>query len=128
MPVLAIFGINVALSFVAGGIIAAHYFWPALRNLSWPHALRPLVLFQGFQFNGLAFLVPGVVSPNVPAAFARPAAYGDLIAAVLALLALAGLRSRFGIGLVWVFNVWGSADLLYAFYQDLSVSGSIQVS
>ena len=51
--------------------------------------------------------------------FARPAAYGDLIAAVLALVALAGLASKFGIGLVWVFNLWGVADLLYAFYQGL---------
>ena len=55
----------------------------------------------------------------MPDAFARPAAYGDLIAAVLALLALAGLRSRLGIGLVWVFNLWGNADLLHAFYQGL---------
>src|SRR5262249_10569401 len=56
-------------------------------------------------------------APELPAAFAVPAAYGDLIAAVLALLALAALRSGFGIPLVWVFNLWGSADLLYAFYQ-----------
>jgi hypothetical protein len=68
---------------------------------------------------GLAFLVPGVVSPELPGTFAGPAAYGDLVAAVLALLALAGLSSRLGIGLVWVFNLWGSADLLYAFYQGL---------
>src|SRR5262249_5767647 len=73
----------------------------------------------GFRFIGLAFLVPGVVSPDLPGGFARPAAYGDLIAAVLALLALVGLQSGLGIGLVWVFNVWGSADLLYAFYQGL---------
>jgi hypothetical protein len=65
--------------------------------------------------------VPGVVAPELSAAFARPAAYGDLIAAVLALLALAALRSRWGMPLVWVFNLWGSADLLYAFYQGNSV-------
>jgi len=69
------------------------------------------------RFVGLVFLVPGVVSPDLPAAFARPAAYGDLITAVLALLALAGLQSRLGIVLVWVCNLWGSADLLNAFYQ-----------
>jgi hypothetical protein len=46
-----------------------------------------------------------------------PAAYGDLIAAVLTLLALAALHSAVGIPLVWVFNLWRSADLLYAFYQ-----------
>jgi hypothetical protein len=72
---------------------------------------------HSFRFVGLAFLVKGVVAPELPAAFAVPAAYGDLIAAVLALLALAALRSRFGIPLVWIFNLWGSADLFYAFYQ-----------
>jgi hypothetical protein len=119
MPPQAIFGISVGLSFVVWGIIAAQYLWPALRNLPRARALRPLLLFHSLRFIGLAFLVPGVVSPNLPDAFARPAAYGDLIAALLALLALAGLPGRLGIGLVWVFNLWGSADLLYAFYQGL---------
>src|SRR5262245_66201850 len=51
--------------------------------------------------------------PELPAAFAIPAAYGDLIAALLALVALAALRSGVGIPLVWAFNLWGTADLLY---------------
>ena len=119
VPPLAFFGTSVALSFVAWGIIAARYLWPALRYKPRARALRPLLLLHSFRFIVLAFLVPGVVSPNLPGAFALPAAYGDLIAAVLALLALAGLQSRLGIVLVWVFNLWGSADLLYAFYQGL---------
>lgn len=32
---------------------------------------------------------------------------------------MAGLSTRCGIGLVWLFNLWGTADLLYAFYQGL---------
>ena len=119
MPALAFFGTSVALGFVAWGILAARYLWPALRNQPRAEALRPLLLLHSFRFIGLAFLVPGVVSPDLPGAYARPAAYGDLIAALLALLALAGLQSRLGIVLVWVFNVWGSADLLYAFYQGV---------
>ena len=119
MRLLAIFGICVGLSFVVWGIIAAQYLWPALRPLPRSHALRLLLLVHSFRFIGLAFVVPGVVSPDLPAEFARPAAYGDLIAAVLALVALAGLPSRFGLGLVWAFNLWGVADLLYAFYQGL---------
>ena len=58
-----------------------------------------------------------MVSPDLPAAFAFDAAYGDIAAAILALLSLAALRSSFGIPLVWIFNVWGSVDLLNAFYQ-----------
>ena len=100
-PPLAFFGTSVALSFVAWGIIAARYLWPALRHKPRARALRPLLLLHSFRFIGLAFLVPGVVSPNLPGAFAIPAAYGDLVAAVLALLALAGLEqagNRLGLG------------------------------
>ncbi len=123
MRPLAVFGISIGFSFIAWGTIAAQYAWPALRTLPRRRALRPLLLVHSFRFIGLSFLVPGVVSPDLPAEFARPAAYGDLIAAVLALVALAGLASEFGIALVWVFNLWGVADLLYAFYQGLIGAG-----
>jgi hypothetical protein len=119
VPPQVFFGTSVALSFVAWGILVARYLWPALRNQPRADALRPLLLLHSFRFIGLAFLVPGVVSPDLPGAFARPAAYGDLIAALLALLALTGLQRGLGIVLVWVFNLWGSADLLYAFYQGV---------
>ena len=117
MPPERLFGLSIVLGFLVWGVIAARYLWPTLSKRPRAEALRPLLLLHGFRFIGLSFLVPGVVSPDLPAAFARPAAYGDLIAALLALLALAGLRTRLGIGLVWVFNLWGTADLLYAYYQ-----------
>jgi hypothetical protein len=117
----ALFGISVAFGFVAWSIVTALYIWPALRSQPHLEALRPLLVLHGFRFVGLAFLVPGVVSADLPAAFAQPAAYGDIAAAALALIALAALRSKAGILLVWVFNLWGTADLLYAFYQGNSV-------
>ena len=117
MPQRALYGVSIALSFTAWAIVTVRYFWPALRNLPRARALQPILVLHGFRFIGLAFLIPGVVSPNLPIAFARRAAYGDLIATVLALLSLATLQSRLGILLFWVFNFWGTADLLYAFYQ-----------
>jgi hypothetical protein len=62
-------------------------------------------------------LVPGVVSPDLPLAFVHPAAYGDIIAAILALLTLVLLPSAPGIAVAWLFSVWVAADLLNAFYQ-----------
>jgi hypothetical protein len=121
MSSLELFAASVALSFIAWGIVVAYYVWPEFRRRPRADALRPLLLVHAFRFVGLAFLVPGVVSPELPAAWARPAAYGDLVAALLALLALAGLKSRPGLTLVWVFNMWGAADLLYAFYQGNAV-------
>jgi len=117
MYVQLLFGIGVAFGFLAWGVVAALYIWPQLRERSRFEGLRPLLVLHGFRFIGLSFLVPGVVAPDLPAAFARDAAYGDLVAAVLALLALATIPSRLGIALAWVFNVWGTLDLLNAFYQ-----------
>jgi hypothetical protein len=73
-------------------------------------------VLHGFGFLGLAFVLPGVVSPELPAAFAQPVAFGDFITAILALLALATLGTRTGTPLTWVFNIFGTADLLFAFY------------
>src|SRR5262245_5418867 len=117
MPAQALFGISVAFGFIAWGIVAAQYFWPLLRTQARQAALRSLLLLHSFRSIGLAFLVKGGVAPELPAACAVPAAYGDLSAALLALVALAALRSGVGIPLVWAFNLWDTADLIYAFYQ-----------
>jgi hypothetical protein len=108
---------SIAFSFIAWGIVTARYIWPRLRLLQRSEALQPLLILHSFRFIGLAFLVPGVVSPDVPSAFAHSAAYGDIIAATLALLSLVSLPSGFGVVMAWIFNLWGSADLLNAFYQ-----------
>ena len=108
---------SIAFSFIAWGIVTARYIWPQLRLLQRSEALRPLLILHSFRFIGLAFLVPGVVSPDLPSAFAHSAAYGDIVAAILALLSLVSLRRRVGVVTAWIFNLWGSADLLNAFYQ-----------
>jgi hypothetical protein len=113
----AVFGMSVGFSFIGWIFVTAHYVWPRLRNEPRHEALKPLLILHGFRFIGLAFLIPGVVSPDLPLAVARPAAYGDFIAAILALLALAALPGTLGLVLAWAFNLWGSADLLFAFYQ-----------
>jgi hypothetical protein len=110
------FFVSIAFSFIAWGIVAKRYIWPKLRLLQPAEALRPILILHSFRFEGLAFLVPGVVSPDLPSAFAHSAAYGDLIAAILALLSLASLPWS-GVAIAWIFNLWGSADLLNAFYQ-----------
>ncbi len=112
-----LFGISVLLGFVAWGMIGARYIWPALRGRPRTEALRPVLTLHAFRFVGLAFVVPGVVSPDLPDAFAQPAAYGDLATSLLALLAIATLGSRLGTMIVWVFNIVGTVDLLNAFYQ-----------
>lgn len=108
---------SIGLSVLAWSIVIWRYVWPRLRRLPRSEALQPLLLLHTFRFEGLAFLVPGVVSPDLPPAFAHAAAYGDIVAATLALLAFFTQFRESGVLLVWIFNVWGAADLLNAFYQ-----------
>lgn len=117
MPPQVYFFVSIAFAFIAWGIITARYLWPKLRSLPRAEALRPILILHSFRFVGLAFVVTGVVSPELPSAFAQPAAYGDIAAATLALLSLATLQSRVGIAMAWVFNIWGSFDLLSAFFH-----------
>ncbi len=116
MPQLWFFA-SIAFSFIVWGIVTARYLWPELRHRPRAEALRPLLILHSFRFIGLAFLVPGVVSPDLPSAFANSAAYGDIIAAMLALLSLVSLPSTAGVVISWIFGLWGSVDLLNAFYQ-----------
>jgi hypothetical protein len=119
MNIAALFGLSVLMSFLAFGIVTKLYIWPSLRAMPREDALTALVVPNTFRFIGLSFLVPGVVSPSLSADFAAPAAYGDLVAAVLAVIATLALKARasWAIAIVWVFNVWGTLDLLNAIYN-----------
>ena len=116
MPQLWFF-MSGAFSFVAWGMVTARYIWPELRLQKRADALRHLLILHSFRFIGLAFLVPGVVSPDLPPTFAHSAGGGDIVAAILAVLALISLPSRAGIVIAWIFSLWGSADIVNAFYQ-----------
>jgi hypothetical protein len=105
-------------------LLATLYGWPRLRPLPRPQAPTVLVVPHVSRFIGLSFLVEGVVSPKLPSRFAMAAAYGDMIAAALAFVAVLVLRwgASWAIAATWVFNVWGRADLLNAIYDGRFVS------
>jgi hypothetical protein len=108
------------MNLVSSSIAAKLYAWPKLRIMERNRALAFLVSPHMFlRFIGLSFLVPGVVSPLLPAGFAAPAAYGDLVAGILAILATVALvkRASPALAAVWLFNVWGAADFIFAFYE-----------
>jgi hypothetical protein len=109
--------VSIVFSLIAWGIVTTQYIWPKLRLRPRAEALRPLLILHSFRFIGLAVLIPGVVSPDLSPAFAHSAAYGDIIAATLALLSLLLLPSAAGIAAAWIFNIWGLADLVNSFYQ-----------
>src|SRR5215510_6152145 len=119
MSIDALFGLSILMSFLAFANVTRVYIWPRLRVMQRNDALMPLLIPHTFRFVGLSFLIPGVVSPSLSPGFAIPAAYGDLVAALLAGVTTFALvaRASWAILIVWVFNVWGAVDLLHAIYQ-----------
>lgn len=114
-----LFGISVALSFAAWGAVCYRYIWPLIRIKALADAARPLLYFHLFRFVGASFLIAGVAGEGLPRAFAAPGAYGDLTAVALAWIALVLLRTGAAPASLWAFNLWGSVDLLFAFYQGI---------
>ena len=110
------FFISYAVAFLVFGLIGKWHVWPAIKDRAPKVALSPLLLYACLRVNGLMFLMPGLVSPELPSAFATPTAYGDLTAVMLALVALACLRyeNALAVPMLWVFNVIGLLDLTYA--------------
>ncbi len=119
MDTLAIFGLQFFLSLVVWGVIAKWLLTPWLGTKSVHEALFWLTLPHAFRHIGMVFLVPGVVAQPLPVDFAIPAAYGDLVTGVLALLGLIALRTGWAgaLALVWLFNIVGTVDLLNALRQ-----------
>src|SRR6185312_9371953 len=93
MQPIGLFGLSVALSFVAWGIVTAYAIWPELRERTFEDAMRPLLILHSFRFVGLSFLIPGVVSGDLPVNFTFDAAYGDIVAMLLAIAALQALHA-----------------------------------
>jgi hypothetical protein len=83
-------------------------------------AQRLIATLHSFRFFGLVFILPGVVGPHLPSAFATLAAYGDFAAGVLALLALLTVRIR---PLFWffvyTFNLVGAGDIMLDYYHAI---------
>jgi hypothetical protein len=107
--------INLLLSTFVFWIAARIYVMPRLPTLDPRAILTPVLLLHATRHLGLMFLAEGATYPGLPRAFANPAAYGDLLTALLALAALAAVVSGAPWrALVWLFNVVGTLDLLTA--------------
>ena len=122
MPTQVLFQIQLVLGYVTWLLCFGAYGLPWLRSMDRVAAHRAIATLHSFRFFGLVFIVPGVVSPDLPAGFAVFAAYGDVATGVLAMLAL--LTVRIG-PLFWLFivafNLLGTIDLLVDYYDAIRV-------
>jgi hypothetical protein len=116
------FVLSVIGAFIASSVVANLYLWPTLRSLPRDKALRILASLHAFRFLGMNFMVIGFVSPALSSAVGEQIAWGDFLAAVLALFSIGALtwRWRLAIPMVWIMNLWGTADLLNAYYKGVT--------
>ena len=105
-----------------GCFVSARTSGPGLSRWTGSTAQRAIATLHSFRFFGLVFILPGIVSPNLPAGFATFAAYGDFATGVLAMLALLTVRIR---PLFWLFvvafNLVGAVDLIVDYYHAIQV-------
>ena len=124
MEPIALFGIQFTLSLAAYSLTARWYVAPRLSGLPRELALAPLLWVHAFRIVGGTILAPGAVGPGVPMEFRTMIGYGDLVTALLALVALIALRTRHprAIALVWVCVTVGMLDTVNAIVQSVRFS------
>ena len=108
-----LFQTHLVLGYVAWLLCFGAYILPWLKSMDRVQAHRAIATLHSFRFFGLVFILPGVVSPELPTSFSGFAAYGDLATGLLAMLAL--LTVRIGPAFwafVVTFNLVGTADLV----------------
>src|SRR6266568_8624143 len=117
-----LFQIHLVSGYVAWLLCFSVYVWPWLKSIDRVVAQRAIATLHSFRFFGLVFILPGIVSPSLPADFAVFAAYGDFATGVLAMLALLTVRIR---PLFWLFvvafNLVGTIDLVLDYYHAIKV-------
>ena len=103
---------NTAIFYVAARL----YLLPLVPRVRTQLILVPILLLHSMRHLGLMFLTRGATFPGMPSQFAYPAAFGDLITAVLAFAAIPFVLrgSRLAKPAVWIFNIFGTIDLLTA--------------
>ena len=124
MEPIVLFGIQFTMSLAAYALIARWHVWPRLSPLPRELALVPLLWVHAFRVVGGTILAPGAVGPGVPQEFREMIGYGDLVTALLALLALIALRAhlRNAIAFVWLCVMVGMIDTVNAIIQSVRFS------
>lgn len=112
---LALLAVQIMLSFVTFGLIAAAVM-PRLAAMPRARALQLLLLPHAFRYIPLGLLAPGQSSSEISSAVLHTIAVGDLVSAVLAILALFALQRRFRSAqrFVWFFSVVSVLDIAVA--------------
>src|SRR5437879_630623 len=69
-------------------LIARLYLLPQLSRFRPQQILIPILLLHSTRHLGMMFLTRGATYPGLPPQFAYPAAFGDLLTAIIALVSI----------------------------------------
>jgi hypothetical protein len=81
--------------------------------------VRRLVLFHVTRLFAGAYFLVLCQRGELPCGFARPAGWGDIIVAVLALAVVSATRTRFAKTLLLVWNMLGLIDIIFVVFSAL---------
>lgn len=90
--------VNLLFNIFVFGLVARLYVLPKLHELKPQTVLLPILLLHSTRHLGLMFLSPGATYAGIPPQFAYPAAFGDLLAALLALIAIPAVARNASVG------------------------------
>lgn len=112
------------VTYVAAITIGLWYLAPAVRARPLADALSLLIWFHAFRHIAMQIFSAGEFGLDASEGAMRTIAFGDLVSAILALIALWALRVRAGgaIAAVWLFALVGTADLISATAVGVSES------
>src|SRR5438067_613169 len=103
---------NAAIFYVAIRL----YLLPLIPRLQPQQILIPILLLHSTRHLGMMFLTRGATYPGIAPQFAYPAAFGDLITAVLAFASIPLVLRGAWLAkpAVWIFNIFGTIDVFAA--------------
>jgi hypothetical protein len=81
--------------------------------------LHWLVLFHVTRFFAGAFFLMLCQGGQLPCAFARPAGWGDIVVAVLALAVVNAMRAEFAKTFLLIWNTLGLIDIIFVVFNAL---------
>jgi hypothetical protein len=81
--------------------------------------LRWLVLFHMTRLFAGAYLLVLCQRDQLPCGFARPAGWGDIVVAVLALAVVGAMRTQFAKTLLLIWNTIGLIDIIFVVFSAL---------
>ena len=122
MTPFILLNLQITLSLIVFALIALWHIAPRLSKLKLEDALIPLLWVHAFRYTVLTLFAPGQVDPSIPQGVVNAIAYGDLLAGILALLSIIGLKRRTpgALGVVWLFNIVGVLDITNALFQGIN--------